>query len=69
MEFYLLLFLAGLAGGMISGLLGVGGGLIYILILPIAFSYIGIPNQEIAQYGLVDLEICCKYHLLCARGI
>jgi uncharacterized membrane protein YfcA len=54
MEFYLLLFLAGLAGGMISGLLGVGGGLIYILILPIAFSYIGIPNQEIAQYTIAN---------------
>jgi uncharacterized membrane protein YfcA len=54
MEFYLLLVLAGLAGGLLSGLLGVGGGLVYILILPFAFSYIGIPSQEIAQYTIAN---------------
>lgn len=54
MEFYLLLFLAGLFGGLISGLLGVGGGLVYILVLPIAFSYIGVPAEEIAQYTIAN---------------
>lgn len=54
MEFYLLLFLAGLIGGLISGMLGVGGGLVYILILPIVFSYLGVPAQEIAQYTIAN---------------
>ncbi|PTB94067.1 hypothetical protein C9994_12465 [Marivirga lumbricoides] len=54
MEFYLLLFCAGLLGGLISGLLGVGGGLVYIFILPIAFLYIGIPEQEVAQYTIAN---------------
>lgn len=54
MEFYLLLFLAGIVGGLISGLLGVGGGLVYILILPVAFSYLGVPSQEIAQYTIAN---------------
>ncbi|WKV12653.1 sulfite exporter TauE/SafE family protein [Marivirga harenae] len=54
MDFYFLLFLAGLIGGLISGLLGVGGGIIYILILPIAFQFIGIPNQEIAQFTIAN---------------
>ncbi|MBK6266671.1 sulfite exporter TauE/SafE family protein [Marivirga sp. S37H4] len=54
MEFYFLLFLAGLAGGLFSGLLGVGGGLVYILILPAAFIHIGIPVQEIAQYTVAN---------------
>lgn len=54
MEFYFILFLAGLLGGLLSGLLGVGGGLVYILILPIAFLYIGIPEQEVAQYTIAN---------------
>lgn len=54
MEFYLLLLLAGVLGGLISGLLGVGGGLIYVLFLPMAFSYIGIPEQEIAQFTIAN---------------
>ncbi|WKK79153.1 sulfite exporter TauE/SafE family protein [Marivirga arenosa] len=54
MDFYFLLFLAGLIGGLISGLLGVGGGIVYILILPIAFNYIGIPDQEIAQFTIAN---------------
>lgn len=54
MEFYFLLFLAGLVGGLFSGLLGVGGGLVYILILPAAFTYIGVPVEEIAQYTVAN---------------
>ena len=54
MEFYLLLFLAGLIGGLISGMLGVGGGLVYILILPITFSYLGVPETELAQYTIAN---------------
>ncbi len=54
MEFYLLLFVTGLVGGLISGLLGVGGGLIYVLALPIAFNFLGVPNQEIAQFTIAN---------------
>jgi len=54
MDFYFLLFLAGLVGGLISGLLGVGGGIVYILILPIAFQFIGIPYEEIAQFTIAN---------------
>jgi|3_EtaG_2_1085321.scaffolds.fasta_scaffold28351_2 uncharacterized membrane protein YfcA len=54
MDFYLLLFLAGLIGGLVSGLLGVGGGIVYIVILPIAFHFIGIPYEEIAQFTIAN---------------
>ena len=54
MDFYFLLFLAGLIGGLISGLLGVGGGIVYILIIPIAFQFIGIPYEEIAQFTIAN---------------
>lgn len=54
MDFYFLLFLAGLVGGLVSGLLGVGGGIVYIVILPIAFQFIGIPYEEIAQFTIAN---------------
>lgn len=47
---YFFLFLAGLAGGFLAGLLGIGGGIIYILILPFALQRIGVPQLEIVQY-------------------
>ena len=47
---YLYLLLAGLAGGFLAGLLGIGGGIIYILVLPFALSRIGAPQEEIVQY-------------------
>jgi len=53
-EFYILLFVTGLIGGFISGLLGVGGGLIYVLVLPIAFNFVGIPQSEIAQFTIAN---------------
>lgn len=47
---YFYLFVAGLAGGFLAGLLGIGGGIIYILILPFALQLIGVPQLEIVQY-------------------
>lgn len=54
MLFYFLLFLAGLAGGLISGLLGVGGGIIYILILPAALQHLGVPVELTAQFTIAN---------------
>lgn len=54
MELYLILFLAGLIGGLLAGFMGIGGGIIYIFVLPIALSHLGIPEQEIAQYTIAN---------------
>lgn len=51
---YFYLALAGLAGGFLAGLLGIGGGILYILILPIALSAIGVSDQEIVQYTIAN---------------
>jgi len=51
---YIWIALAGLGGGFLAGFLGIGGGIIYILILPVALEYIGTPQSEIAQYIIAN---------------
>lgn len=51
---YLLLFIAGLVGGFIAGLIGIGGGIIYVLVIPEALRLFGVPPMEIAQYTIAN---------------
>jgi uncharacterized membrane protein YfcA len=51
---YLWITLAGLGGGFLAGFLGIGGGIIYILILPVALEYVGAPQSELAQYIIAN---------------
>jgi len=51
---FFLIFLAGLGGGFLAGLLGIGGGVIYILVLPLALRKVGVSEQEIAQYVIAN---------------
>ncbi|MFL5730012.1 MAG: sulfite exporter TauE/SafE family protein [Cytophagaceae bacterium] len=48
------MFLAGLIGGFIAGLVGIGGGVVYVFIIPISLSYIGVPKAEIVQYTIAN---------------
>lgn len=50
----LLLILAGLLGGILAGLLGIGGGVIYILILPYALEHLGIPQEYLVQFTIAN---------------
>jgi len=45
-----ILLLSGILGGLIAGLLGLGGGIFYILILPYVISYYGVPNDNASVY-------------------
>jgi uncharacterized membrane protein YfcA len=47
---YPLLFLAGVAGGIIAGLLGVGGGIISLAVLPFALSEYGVIEIALVQF-------------------
>jgi uncharacterized membrane protein YfcA len=51
---FLYLFIAGILGGFIAGLIGIGGGVVYIFIIPIALRYLHVPEQEIAQYTVAN---------------
>jgi uncharacterized membrane protein YfcA len=52
--FYALLVLAGILGGILAGLIGIGGGIVFVLILPMAFAYLGLPKAEMAAYIIAN---------------
>lgn len=54
MEYYLLLFILGLIGGFLAGLIGIGGGVMYLLILPYLLIKMGFPPEEIVQYTIAN---------------
>ena len=54
MIIYFLLFLAGLFGGFIAGIPGIGTGFIMIAIIPIALHSIGIPESEIVRFTIAN---------------
>jgi uncharacterized protein len=51
---FLYLFIAGILGGFIAGLVGIGGGVVYVFIIPIALRYLDVPEGEIAQYTVAN---------------
>lgn len=51
-EFFLVI--AGIFGGLLAGLLGVGGGIIYILILPSALRKVGICEDQLVVYTIAN---------------
>jgi uncharacterized membrane protein YfcA len=48
------LILIGFAGGILTGLLGIGSGIIYVLILPYALQHFGISDNLLAQYIIAN---------------
>lgn len=48
-EAYVLLLIAGVIGGFVSGLLGIGGGIVYIFVIPYVLHYWNIPATWQAQ--------------------
>ncbi|WP_305983575.1 sulfite exporter TauE/SafE family protein [Roseivirga thermotolerans] len=51
---YLLLFVMGLAGGFLAGLIGIGGGVMYVLILPYMLGIMGFPEEAIVQLTIAN---------------
>jgi uncharacterized membrane protein YfcA len=51
---YALLFVAGLFGGFAGGILGIGGGVIYVLVLPLVLTNLGVPEHELVAYTIAN---------------
>jgi len=51
---FIYLVLAGIAGGFLAGLIGIGGGVVYVFVIPIALKAMGVPDVEIAQYTIAN---------------
>jgi uncharacterized membrane protein YfcA len=53
MEIFILV-LSGIVGGFIAGLLGLGGGIFYILILPLAMSWYGVSEDSSSAFIIAN---------------
>ncbi len=53
-EVYLLLIIAGALGGFVSGLVGIGGGVIYVFVIPYALQYWNIPHEWQVQFIIAN---------------
>ncbi|RYY65560.1 MAG: sulfite exporter TauE/SafE family protein [Chitinophagaceae bacterium] len=51
---YLFLFLGGIGGGLLAGMLGIGGGVVYVLVLPLALTHMGVPADELVQFTIAN---------------
>jgi uncharacterized membrane protein YfcA len=54
MSSFFFLVLAGILGGFFAGLVGIGGGIVYVFIIPIALQQMGVPEAELAQYTIAN---------------
>ena len=54
MFYYLILLLTGLLGGFLAGLIGIGGGIIYVLVLPYILIDMGVPDAQVVQFTIAN---------------
>jgi uncharacterized protein len=51
---YLYLLGAGIAGGFMAGMFGIGGGIIYVVALPFALLELGVSPEELPHYTIAN---------------
>ncbi len=54
MLYFVILFLIGLLGGLLAGLIGIGGGIVYVLALPYILAHMGVPQSEVIQFTIAN---------------
>jgi uncharacterized membrane protein YfcA len=50
----IILIASGVLGGVLAGLLGIGGGIVFLLILSFILPNVGVPVDELVQYQLAN---------------
>jgi uncharacterized membrane protein YfcA len=64
---FFFLFVAGLVGGFLGGLLGIGGGIIYIIVIPASLQHLGVPPAEMVQYTIANSIVASLFSALSAN--
>ena len=54
MTIYILLLLAGIIGGVLAGITGVGTGFIMVVVIPVALNHLGIPDDLIVKLTIAN---------------
>jgi uncharacterized membrane protein YfcA len=70
MHDYLLptMLLWGLLAGFLGGVLGIGGGLIFVLVIPAGLRHLGLPESEMVQLTVAN-SLACTFFTSLAAGI
>lgn len=69
MEYYILLFVLGIVGGFLAGLIGIGGGVMYVLVLPYLLINMGFPEGEIVQFTIANSLVGTLFASLSANVV
>lgn len=54
MTIYFILFITGLIGGSLAGIVGVGTGLIMVMVIPIVLRFMGVPEELIVRLTIAN---------------
>ena len=66
-EMWWLLVLLGAVGGALAGLLGIGGGVVYVLILETVLPEMGVPVEELHRFVIANSLACVFFASLSAN--
>ncbi len=66
LSWYILIFL-GAVGGTLAGLLGIGGGIVYVLILEYTLPYEGVLSPDLHRFVIVNSLACVFFASLSAN--
>ncbi len=67
-EMWWLLILLGTLGGALAGLLGIGGGVVYVLILETVLPELGVPTEDLHRFVIANSLACVLFASLSANA-
>lgn len=61
------LFIGGIIGGMLTGIIGIGGGILYLFFLALAFENIGVDPDLMPEFMIAN-SMCCVFFASLSAG-